>query len=47
MSELTQLGEGKTAVHTDPKGSAPKQIHVTPKAVQKIRGAFVYKAGDF
>jgi iron-sulfur cluster assembly protein len=40
MSELTQLGEGKTAVQTDPKGSAPKQIHVTPKAVQKIRDAF-------
>jgi len=41
MSELTQLGEGKTAVQTDPKGSAaPKQVHVTPKAVQKIRDAF-------
>lgn len=36
MAELTQLGAGPAAA-TPP---APKQIHVTPKAVEKIRSAF-------
>src|SRR6202142_2675238 len=38
MAELTQLG-GKPATQP-PAEPAAKQVHVTPKAVQKIREAF-------
>src|SRR5579875_53226 len=38
MAELTQLGEQRPSAGA--VESAPKQIHVTPKAVQKIREAF-------
>jgi iron-sulfur cluster assembly protein len=40
MAEFTQLG---TPQEQHPQGTAagaPKQVHVTPKAVQKIREAF-------
>jgi iron-sulfur cluster assembly protein len=40
MPELTQLG-GAPQAEKDVAASAPKQIHVTPKAVEKIRQAFV------
>lgn len=41
MAELTQLsGAGLSAVSSAPEQAAPKQIHVTPKAVEKIRAAF-------
>ena len=41
MAELTQLDGGpQGSVSTAPSGNAPKQVHVTPKAVQKIREAF-------
>ena len=45
MAELTQLGgtsgHQPAAQESAPKPEQPKQIHVTPKAVQKIREAFV------
>ncbi len=37
MAELTQLGASS---ETASEGVASKQVHVTPKAVQKIREAF-------
>jgi len=39
MAELTQLGENATKPQVAQE-NAHKQIHVTPKAVQKIREAF-------
>ena len=39
MAELTQLG-GTTQEQQAVQPSAAKQVHVTPKAVQKIREAF-------
>jgi len=36
MAELTQLG----AQSAPPPNDAPRQIHVTPKAVERIRQAF-------
>ncbi|MBV8834423.1 MAG: iron-sulfur cluster assembly accessory protein [Acidobacteriaceae bacterium] len=39
MAELTQLG-GVPADGASAQETAPKQIHVTPKAVQRIRDAF-------
>lgn len=39
MAELTQLG-APSPTPSVPESSAPKQIHVTPKAVGKIREAF-------
>jgi iron-sulfur cluster assembly protein len=38
MSELTQLGSPQPQA---PPEGAPKVVHVTPKAVEKIRAAFV------
>ena len=41
MAELTQLGGTlSSAAGAPPTESAPKQIHVTPKAVEKICAAF-------
>jgi iron-sulfur cluster assembly protein len=40
MSELTQLGSPSGTPQTTAPSEAPKQIHVTPRAVQKIRAAF-------
>ena len=41
MAELTQLGGGQQEnTVTAPAADAPKQVHVTPKAVNKIREAF-------
>jgi iron-sulfur cluster assembly protein len=41
MAELTQVGSAPANQQPASAGeSAPKQIHVTPKAVQKIREAF-------
>lgn len=43
MAELTQLGESplkQQSAPDVPKTEAPKQVHVTPKAVEKIREAF-------
>ena len=40
MAELTQLGAQPGNPPTAGSPDAPKQIHVTPKAVQKIREAF-------
>jgi iron-sulfur cluster assembly protein len=39
MAELTQLGN-RTEESASPASQASKQIHVTPKAVEKIRQAF-------
>jgi iron-sulfur cluster assembly protein len=39
VAELTQLG-GTQTEQPSPQQAAPKHIHVTPKAVQKIREAF-------
>ena len=39
MAELTQLGAPPNT-EVSPNPEAPKQIHVTPKAVSKIRAAF-------
>lgn len=39
MSELAQLG-GAPAEDSAASAAAPRQIHVTPKAVEKIRHAF-------
>jgi iron-sulfur cluster assembly protein len=41
MAELTQLGGGpQEDIVAAPAATAPKQVHVTPKAVSKIREAF-------
>jgi iron-sulfur cluster assembly protein len=41
MAELTQLGSSPREVPSaPPDASAPKQVFVTPKAVNKIREAF-------
>jgi iron-sulfur cluster assembly protein len=41
MAELTQLaGAPEVQAGTAPVEGAPKQVHVTPKAVEKIRAAF-------
>jgi iron-sulfur cluster assembly protein len=41
MAELTQLGGGpQENTVSVPAAAAPKQVHVTPKAVNKIREAF-------
>ena len=41
MAELTQFGSTNQAVQAVPVDSPDKQIFVTPKAVSKIRDAFV------
>jgi iron-sulfur cluster assembly protein len=40
MAELTQLAEAKSEAPSPTQETGPKQVHVTPKAVQKIREAF-------
>ncbi len=40
MAELTQLGGAPANEQAAPVADAPKQVYVTPKAVQKIREAF-------
>ncbi len=40
MAELTQLGAPSPTTDTSPVTAGSKQVHVTPKAVQKIREAF-------
>ncbi len=40
MAELTQLGATPGNQQSAGQETAPKQVHVTPKAVQKIREAF-------
>ena len=40
MADLTQLGGVTGSTHLAATEPATKQIHVTPKAVQKIRDAF-------
>jgi iron-sulfur cluster assembly protein len=37
MAELTQLGENRDRAQIPADESAPKQVHVTPKAVERIR----------
>jgi iron-sulfur cluster assembly protein len=43
MAELTQLGGQSGTSGAPPSEGAPKQIHVTPKAVEKIRAAFAHE----
>ena len=40
MAELSQLGGTTPTEQLPTQEAAPKQVHVTPKAVQKIRDAF-------
>jgi iron-sulfur cluster assembly protein len=40
MAELTQLGGAATEAQAPVQETALRQVHVTPKAVQKIREAF-------
>ena len=40
MADLTQLGGVTESAQAEASEPAAKQIHVTPKAVQKIRDAF-------
>ncbi len=40
MAGLTQLGGSPGDQQSAPGGEAPKQVHVTPKAVEKIRASF-------
>jgi iron-sulfur cluster assembly protein len=40
MAELTQLAAAKSEAPSPVQEAGPKQVHVTPKAVEKIRDAF-------
>ena len=40
MAELTQLAGAKSEARASAQQAGEKQVHVTPKAVQKIREAF-------